>query len=138
MDSPDSGNAVSRLVSILKRVTRFVQVVPFVYLALYGLVLLTDSAGWCIPAGVIDSVMYVSPVVAAGVFPLSMVLRLCNWHKAACLMPYASRLENIVDQYIYQFSGQEAAIINAALAAAVIIFLIICNRHFYGRKRNAV
>ena len=44
MDSQDQRGAVSHLVKVLRRVTRIVQIVPFVYLFFLGLYLLTERA----------------------------------------------------------------------------------------------
>ena len=139
MDSQDrQRDAVSRVIGILRKVTRLVQLAPFVYLAFYSAYLII---GCFIPDDMVclaDGVMFSSPLATAAMLVLSKVLKLCRWNKAACLIPSASQIEGVVDSYLFSFTQVEIIIINILLGVASLVFLIVANKHFFhdGRKAN--
>ena len=135
MEAPDpSQGAVSRLVSILRRVTRWVQLAPFIYLVLYGLYMCLCAF---MPEGFVcfaDSMMSTSPILTSGLLLLSRVLKLCKWHKAACLFPSASQVETFVDSYLFTFTQNEIILINTALGILSLAFIIRAHRHFFNGR----
>ena len=139
MDSQDrQRDAVSRVFGILRKVTRLVQLAPFVYLAFYSAYLII---GCFVPDDMVclaDGVMFSSPLATAAMLVLSRVLNLCRWHKAACLIPSASQIEGVVDSYLFSFTRVEIIIINILLGVVSLVFLIVANKHFFhdGRKAN--
>lgn len=131
MDSRDQRGAVSRLVDILRKVTRLVQIAPFVYLALYSLYMI---CGAFVPdeiVGVADGVMLNSPFITFLFLVLSRLLRLCKWHKAACLIPSASQVEGVVDCYVFQFTQMEIVLINILIGVVSLLFLAKANKRFF-------
>lgn len=140
MGNQDQRSAVSAVIGILRRLTRLVQLVPFVYLILYASYLLIS---WFLPdsiLGFLDSIMFVSPATSGGLLVLSRILKLCKWHKAAVMIPFSSQIESYIDSFVFTFSELEIIVINAVIGIAVIIFLILANKHFFhdGRKANPV
>ena len=140
MENQDQRSAVSAVIGILRRLTRLVQLVPFVYLILYASYLLIS---WFLPdsiLGLLDSIMFVSPATSGGLLVLSRILKLCKWHKAAVMIPFSSQIESYIDIFVFTFSELEIIVINAVMGIAVIIFLILANKHFFhdGRKANPV
>ena len=140
MGNQDQRSAVSAVIGILRRLTRLVQLVPFVYLILYASYLLIS---WFLPdsiLGLLDSIMFVSPATSGGLLVLSRILKLCKWHKAAVMIPFSSQIESYIDSFVFTFSELEIIVINAVIGIAVIIFLILANKHFFhdGRKANLV
>lgn len=139
MDSRDrQRDAVSRVFEIIRRVTRLVQLAPFVYLALYSAYLIL---GCFVPDDVVclaDGVMFSSPLATIAMLVLSRVLKLCRWHKAVCIIPSASQIEGVVDSYLFTFTQIEVVFINILIGIASLAFLIFANKHFFhdGRKEN--
>ena len=139
MDSRDrQRDAVSRVIDVLRRVTRLVQIAPFVYLALYSFYLI---AGVFVPDEAVcfaDGVMVSSPVVTSVFLVLSRLLKLCRWHRAACLIPSISHVEGVVDCYFFTFTQGEIIFINILIGVISAVFLFLANKHFFhdGRKGN--
>lgn len=131
MDSRDQRGAVSRLVDILRKVTRLVQIAPFVYLALYSLYMICGAFVPDEVVGIADGVMSNSPSVIILFLVLSRLLRLCKWHKAACLIPSASQVEGAVDCYVFQFTQTEVILINILIGLVSLLFLAKANKRFF-------
>lgn len=97
MEDRESAAGVKRLVLILRRVTFAVQVLPFVYSSLYivSLVLYGNVPEEAQMAA--DSLLYVSPVCIAAFLVLSRILKLCRWHRTACVIPAVPLVVNFID-----------------------------------------
>ena len=138
MESRDQRSAVSTIIGILRRLTRLVQLAPFVYLVIYATYLLFS---WLLPdsvLGILDSMVVLSPATSGGFLVLSRLLKLCKWHKAAIMIPFSSQIEGYIDCFVFTFTEQEIAVINTAIGVAAILFLLLANKHFFhdGRKAN--
>ena len=136
MDNRDrSQDAASRVIGILRRVTRLVQLAPFFYLALYSLYLF---AGVFAPEEMVcvaDGAMFGSPFVTILFLTLSRLLKLCKWHKVACLIPSASQMEGVVDCYFFTFTQNEIILINVILGILSFLFLMFANKRFFSNGR---
>ena len=137
MEAQDRRNAVSEVVSVLRRATRIVQVAPFVYLVFYAAYMLfggfVSEETLCIA----DSFLTMTPTVIGGMLVLSRLFRLCVWHKVACLFPSLSQVEGYVDSYVVTFTQNEILIINITLGLCALAFLFIAVKHFtHGIKRD--
>ena len=139
MENPDPRSAVSRLVEILRKTTRLVQIAPFVYLAIYAIYLLTECFLPAELALALDDTILITPSVTLATLILGRLLRLCYWHKAACLIPYASKVEGYIDSFVITFTQEEIILINTAIGILSLAFIILAVRHFtYGRKANTL
>ena len=141
MDSPDrQRDAASRIIGILRRVTRVAQLAPFVYLTFYSVYLIIGCFSSDALVSLADGVMFSSPLVTTGMLFLSRLLKLCRWHKAACLIPSVSQVEGIIDSYFFTFTQTEVILINILLGVISLVFLLVANKHFFhdGRKANPV
>lgn len=135
MERQDPGSAVKRIIAILRKTTRWVQLLPFAYLAVYAMVLLTEPILSDKVYDVVDFFLNVPPIVVAVFLVLSHLLKLCIWHKIACLIPMASRLVNIFDGAIMTLTQGEVVTINTILGFLTIAFICLAYNHiFYGRK----
>lgn len=133
MDSPDPRSAVKRIVDVMRRITRLVQIIPFVYLALYALMLLTEHFTPEAILDIEDALLLTSPGITAVFLLLSGVLKLCIWHKTACLLPMSTQVANGIDCFILQFTQVEVIIINTLIGIAAITYLVLAYRHFFAR-----
>ena len=135
MDSPDrQRDAVSRVIEILRKVTRIVQIAPFVYLAFYSAYLIIGCFSSDALVSLADGVIFSSPFATTGMLFLSRLLKLCRWHKAACLIPSASHIEGIIDSYLFTFTQNEIILINTALGILSLAFIIRAHRHFFNGR----
>lgn len=134
MDSPDPKGAVSRLVAVLRRVTRIVQLLPFVYLLLLSAYLLTEYflPDWAL--GIADNVLNAPIVAIIGLLGVGELLKLCAWFRTACLMPILPKIESWVDSFVITFTQEEILCINISIGIIALVFLVAAIRHFaYGR-----
>ena len=139
MDSQDQRSAVKRLVDVLRGITRFVQFLPFAYLLLYAVLLLTEPFLTDGFMARVSALTYVPPSAVAVLLVLSKSLKLCAWHKTACVFPLSSRVTDFIDNYMLQFTQNEIILINAILGMLALCFIIETYRHFFhGRKKHTV
>ena len=132
------------MLDVLRGVTKTVQLIPFVYLAFYAVHMIASAFApeWLV--FISDGILTASPFVTTFMLVLSRILKLCNWHKTACLFPSLSQIEGAVDSYLFTFTQNEIIILNILIGAASAAFLILANKHFFhdGRKadpfRNAL
>lgn len=131
MDSPDLRSAVSRVVMVMKKVTRVVQLAPFAYLLLYTIYLFTEVFFPCDTLFLIDELTAVGQMVCIGILIVGRLLRLCAWFRSACLIPLSSKIENFIDCYVFQFTQDEVLFINILIGILTILFIAAAFRHFY-------
>ena len=130
MDSPDPRGAVSRLVAVLRKVTRIVQLLPFVYLLLLSVYLLTEYflPDWAL--GIADNVLNAPVVAIIGLLGVGKLLKLCAWFRTACLMPILPKIESWVDSFVITFTQEEILCINISIGIIALVFLVAAIRHF--------
>ena len=122
------------LVKKLRSVTLAVQIMPFIYSALYIIALSLYWTDNSFLVTVLDTLFYVSPVTAAEFCILSKALRLCKWHKAACILPVTPQVAVLMDKSVLHLSAHA---VGACLITSVImvsVLLISAYKVFiYGR-----
>lgn len=131
MDNQDRRADLKRLVDTLRRVTTAVQVLPFVYSALS---IVTLSVYNFIPEEAqsqLDTLFYISPVCTVAFLILSKLLRLCKWHKTACILPAIPQIVGFIDCYIITLTVSEAYIINAVIIVMTVLLLIAAYKVFF-------
>ena len=134
MDRQDQGGAVSHLVRILRKITRIVQLMPFAYLLLLAVYLLTESIlpEWAVR--IADNLLNAPLYAIIGMLGAGKILKLCQWFRAACLLPMATKVESWVDSFIIAFTQGEIIAINMFIGVAVLVFLALAYRHFFAWK----
>lgn len=135
MEAQDPRSGVKYLVGVIRKITRIAQLVPFAYLALYAILLMSESF---VPYNVLnwfDTLLYVPPVAVVITLFLSRILKLCAWHKAACLIPSSSQVANFVDSNIVTFTQEEVLVINISIGIITIVFLVMSFRHFFANGK---
>lgn len=137
MESRDQKDALNKLVNILRRATRLVQLIPFVYLFFYAFYMIISTFASDGFLYFIESLIAVRPAVIIGMLVASRLFELCIWHRVACLIPGASQIENYIDNFIITFTQNEVITINLIIGLLSVVFLVKAHRHFfYGRKRT--
>lgn len=139
MDNQDPRSAVEAVIALLRKATRIVQLAPFVYLLFFSTHLLVEPfIGEDIHL-IPDTLMSVSPIMVIGMLVASRLLKLCTWHKVACLIPTTSQVEGYIDSFIFTFTQEEIVFINASLGILAVLFLATSIKHFtHGRKGSAI
>lgn len=131
MDNRDPRSGVSYLVTVLRRVTRIVQIAPFAYLFLLAVYLLGESflPDWSVR--LLDNLLGLPAYTAAGFLFLGRMLKLCAWFRTACLLPFTTKVESYVDSFVYTFTQNEIVAVNAVIGTVLLIFIYLTIRHFF-------
>lgn len=111
-----------------------VQLAPFIYLIFLSAYLLGESfmPGWAVRLA--DNLVSAPVYVTLGMLVAGRVLKLCDWFRTACVIPFTTRVESYVDSFIYTFTQNEIVIVNAVTGILFILFVLVSFRHFfYGR-----
>ena len=132
MENQDQrAGAVSSLVKILRKITRIVQIAPFAYLLLLAVRLLFESImpDWMLRISV--NLLSVPAYATVGMLLVGRWLKLCAWFRAACVLPFTTKVEGYVDSFVYTFTQNEVALINTILGILILTFIYVSFRHFF-------
>ena len=131
------------LIEKLRSVTLAVQVIPFAYTAIYILVLsaypFVGEAAMC----TLDTIFYISPTTCAAFLVLSKMLRLCKWHRMACILPITPQVAILLDRSVIRFSNA-AVFAHISITVLMAILLLVAAYNVFlkpksqhnGRKRR--
>ena len=100
------------------------QVFPFIYSLLYIVALITYNYVSEEAQTMMDSLLYVSPICMAAFLVLSKILRMCRWHRAACVIPAIPMVASFVDSYVLSFSETFVYTFNYVVAGMCALLLI--------------
>lgn len=92
------------LIDKLRSITLAVQIAPFVYTFLY---IIAISLYFFVSDGtavLLDTFLYVSPLITILFLVESRILKLCKWHRTACVIPIMAHFPVIIDTYLYELS----------------------------------
>ena len=120
------------LVDTLRHVTTAVQIIPFIYVAIYIAVLSVYYVASGDVLWLADTLFYVSPMTALAFLLLSRVLRLCKWHRRAVMLPILPQIVNLLDYYLLDLS-EVAAHVNFYVIMSMAIILIIAAYNVFFR-----
>ena len=121
---------------MLKRVKNVAQLSPFIYTLAYIAILLLYNVASEIVLDVLDDLFYVSPIVIAVNLIYSGILKLCPWHKAACLLPLIPEAANIIDSEKYIFYVDQSVLLNYSTAITAVLFIIAAYKVFFYDRRK--
>ena len=135
MERPDQRSGVEFLVAVLRRGTRAVKFAPFAYLVFYGIYLISEFWIPDVVSGLVDRVAYVPPIVMVAMVSASKMLKLCRWHRAACLIPGSSHVADYIDSFVLQFTQNEIICINTVIGILTLAFIALTYKQvFNGTK----
>lgn len=75
-------------------------------------------------ARIFDTLFYVSPVTVCAFLVLSKLLRLCRWHKTACILPLLPQVVSFIDYYVIELT-EIAAQVNIILFGSMAVLLLV-------------
>lgn len=78
----------------------------------------------------VDTLLYLSPVVILGNLLESRILKLCRWHKTACVLPFFPQINLFIDRYIYQFTVH-AELVHIGMVILMFVLLLIAAYHVF-------
>ena len=129
------GVSIEDLIKRLKDVTEAVRVFPFVYVFLYIVAMALYLCANESVMTILDTLLYVSPVVVAQFLALSKILNLCRWHRAACAIPLLPQVPVLIDGLVVEFPEDVAVTHIVVTMSMFSLFLISAYKVFaYGRK----
>ena len=131
MEKRDERLDIKGLVKTLRRVTTAVQILPFVYAVPYIFVLSAYNFTTEVVQSALDATFYISPVVVISTLFLSRVLKLCKWHKTACIIPLVPQAASAFDYYILSFSDEMTYAFTFIIVVMVILLLIAAYKVFF-------
>lgn len=138
MESPDPrAGAVGRLVQLLRRITRIIQVAPFVYLFFLAVYLIGERflPGWAL--GLLDNIVDAPIYTTVGMLIFGRILKLCSWFRTACVLPFTTKMESYVDAFVLPFTQDEVVLLNTAIGILFVAFIFITFRHFFHGRAEA-
>ena len=132
-DTATLGERVSRLIGILRKITFAVLITPFIYTLMQMLTVGIALSGSIIAQLISDTLLYVSPLLIVTHLLYSRILRLCIWHRTACLLPLILMAVSLVDYFI-NFGTYSAIIINIVFFLMFGLLLVAAYNVFYVRR----
>lgn len=118
------------LVKKLRYVTLAVQLMPFLYTVPYIASIVASYFLSYDSARIFDTLFYVSPVTVGALLVLSRLLRLCKWHKTACILPLLPQVVSFVDYYIIELT-EVAAQVNIILFGSMAVLLLVATYNVF-------
>ncbi len=119
------------LIKTLRYVTTAVQILPFIYTILYIISLAVslfapDEVVW-----IVDTLFYASPVTVIAFLVLSRLLRLCKWHKIACVLPIIPQAVSFIDYYVVELTELIAQVNICVFGSMAILLLVAAYNVFF-------
>ena len=118
---------------MVSRVTKAVQVTPFIYSSIFVIVYFLYSFVDEKVMDIIDMGFYISPLVMVIFLVYSRILHLCKWHRITCVLPLVPQIYYILDS-VFTFSQDEILVANILTVIMLIILLISAYKVFYRCK----
>lgn len=134
MGNQEGRDKILFVIEKLRSITLAVQIIPFVYTGLYIFVLCTYLFASEAVLNVLDTLFYVSPVVVIAFLVESRILKLCRWHKTACVLPVLPQVEVLADSCIYEFAQWEAQALIILIIVMSVLLLVAAYKVFLSPK----
>ena len=128
-----------KILAILERmrsITLAVQVIPFIYTGLYIIALICYLFASENVLTVIDTFLYVSPVMVVAFLVESRILKLCKWHKMACALPLLPQVSIIIDRYFHELCVEDIYVHFTVITLMAVLLLVAAYKVFLSPKRN--
>ena len=125
------------LIKTFRSIVLTVQIVPFIYSALYIFSLLISISGNETAQTICDLLFYVSPFFAGVHLLYSKILHLCTWHRTACFLPIIPQGFSFLDYFVFDWENVQAILLNVLFISLFATLLISAhNTFFYDRRKK--
>ena len=118
------------LIEKLRSITLTVQIIPFVYTAIYIIILCVYHKMSEPALRVVDSFFYISPVFVISLLIESRILKLCKWHRCASCIPMLPQVSVIADRYVELTATEYFISISIIITMSILLFLAAYNVFF--------
>lgn len=135
MDKDQASQRFGYFIDKLRSITLAVQLLPFVYGFLYVIAILSYIYLPEQISVICDHLLYVSVCVIVYNLILSRILKLCIWHKSACLVPLYPEIISITD-YFFDLSSNAEEINMFTILFMTITLLVSAYFVFLAPKQN--
>lgn len=132
----EESELVLRMLNILKHVTLFVKVYPFVNTSIFLATMLSYRYCEDSTCTLLDLLFYTSPLTVLLLLILSKLLKMCFWHKIQCILPIPPLLIGYIDEYIYEYSKGTLLTYNSILLLIVLLSLVNGYRIFIHKNKK--
>lgn len=85
---------------------------------------------------ILDTLFYVSPIIVVQFLILSRLLKLCRWHKAACILPVTPQVPILLDRTVLKLSETAVEINIITIMIMTILLLVAAYKTFFGDERK--
>jgi hypothetical protein len=123
-----SQEELSRIIGILRTVTKVVKLIPFAYALLYIISILSYSMCSENVSIWVDMIFYVSPLSIIFLLILARTLKLCKWHRLECVLPLMGFCAVLINDFIIEF-GKYGQLANYIIVITTFILSLI-NAYF--------
>lgn len=130
------GSRVLYLIEKLRSITLAVQVMPFAFCALYIVCMVLYAFASEPVVRTLDTLFYVSPATVVGMLIFSRILKLCKWHRRACILPVLPQVAVFIDYHIVGLSPVAAYIAIGIPSVMAVLLLIAAYNVFLKPKPN--
>lgn len=124
-------NKVKYLLEKLRTITLVVQIIPFVYTAVFIVVYALSFSPNETLLSLLDMFFYVSPMMIAFLLIESRVLKLCKWHKTACVLPLIPQIPIIINNYFVELTDYEVRIFLVCILSMSVLLLVAAYKVFF-------
>lgn len=143
MESQENKRIIAYIISKLRSITRMVQLSPFVYAFFYTAIVGFYPFVSYESSRALDTLFYISPTVIIINLIESKILKLCKWHKTACLLPLIPQIIIFIDAHIVRFTTSAVYLCIGTFLVMLILFLISAYKVFFsngteGRKQDSI
>lgn len=123
------------LIKKLRDVTLAVQIMPFVCTFVYIICMIFYWFSNDTIHNILDTLFYVSPIVVVQMLILSRLLRLCMWHRVACILPVVPQFIVLLDYTLVIFSVQARLYSIATMLIMSCLLLVAAYKVFFANGR---
>lgn len=114
---------IESVISIVRKATFVVKVLPFVYVFLYAICITMFFFTSDEVQTILDTLFYVSPVQVVFCLILSRTFKLCKWHRRECWLPLVPQVFILMDTF-YPLSEFGSKLNVATVCTLCILSLI--------------
>lgn len=122
---------ILRQLRILRNVTWLVKVFPFVSTFVFLMSMVCYRYCENDVSTYLDMLFYTSPMMCVFMLLLSVLLKMCVWHKTQCLLPIVPIITVVSDDFVYTVSLDTAVLYNSILILVTTLSLFNGYRIFF-------
>ena len=84
-----------------------------------------------IDCDIIDNLVFVSPIVVIAHLAYSKMLKLCRWHRVACVLPLIPQSVDLFDLYVHHIEHNAWIVVSITIIITFSLFLFCFYKVFF-------